>query len=78
MTTAAALVVAVEQLTSMVEQLSAIVERQSRGIELLSNAVAMLLGEEMGTPTQDAQNADDNPNRTMDGDVLTFRGGSRG
>lgn len=56
--------------------LTAAIERQAQSIDalcehiaLLAQSVAMLLGEEMGTPAEEAQEG-----MTMDGEQLKFRG----
>ncbi len=60
-----------DEQSKAIDRLTAAIERQAQGIELLAQAVAMLLGEEMGQPVQDET---ENQHGTMDGDGLTYRG----
>lgn len=54
-----------------IDKLIGVVEQQQEQIALLINAVAMLLGEEMGKPVEAGQAAeDDGLERDWDGNVI--------
>ena len=67
----------IELAIASIDRLADAINAQAEAINGLLSAFALMAGEEFGTPTQ-AGDGEPDPNSTMDGEELTFRGARRG